>query len=155
MPVRVAGGIADLTHPKFRLSVHADGNLAQLKRLVPKTAQLPMRGPVQASLLVEGSVKQPLVLISLRSPGITYRGIPLSKPHGLLAFDGQEADVFGFQLGYQAFSLTARGRMALKSQPNAVEMTARIHGPSDAVPYASSLISRMQLHGTILATGSI
>lgn len=154
MPVRVTGGIADLSHPQFRMAVNADGDVSQLKKLVKSTARLPMSGPVSAAMLVEGSVKKPLVLIRLDSPRIIYRGIAIGNPHGLFAFDGQEADIFDFRLGYGAFGVSARGRMALHTQPNAVEMVGQVRGPSGALPYAAQMLPGMQLHGTVLATGN-
>ena len=154
MPVRVTGGIADLSHPQFRLAVNANGDLAQLKTLVPSTAKLPMTGAVAASMMVEGSVKQPQVLMRLRSPQIRYRGTPIDAPHGLVAFDGQEADVLSFDLAYNGFTVGARGRMALHPQTGAVEMIARLDGSSNALPYASSMLPDMTIAGTVLASGN-
>ena len=154
MPVQLTGGIADLSHPQMRMAVRADGNIAQLKTLVKSTAKLPMSGAVAAAMLVEGSVKKPLVLIRIASPRIEYRGVAIGHPHGLLAFDGQEADIFGFALSYDGFDLIARGRMALKSQPRAVEMLAHVSGSSNTLPYADTMLPGMQLHGDVLASGN-
>lgn len=154
MPVRVTGGITDLAHPVFRLAVNANGDLASLKTLVPSTAKLPMSGAVAASMMVEGSMKQPQVLLRLRSPLVRYRGTPIDAPHGLIAFDGQEADVLSFDLTYNGFAVGARGRMALHPQTDAVEMIARLDGPSGALPYAASMLPGMTIGGTVLATGN-
>ncbi len=152
-PVYVSGGIYDLKAPKFRLTVQAHSDAARLKQLAAAAAKLPMSGPIDLAMLVEGPVRTPLALISLRSPEIDYRGLPLRDAQGVLAFDGKAANVLHFTLRYSGFSLAARGRMALQKERGAVEAVASVSGPSDDVPYASAILPATQLDGTLLASG--
>jgi hypothetical protein len=153
-PIVVDGAIYDLSHPKFRLVVHAHGDVARLKNLTTAAAHLPLRGSIALALLVEGAVRTPLALILTHSPEIDYRAMPLRDPNGLLAFDGHTATVLNFGVRYGGFTLGARGRMSLTKEPNAVEAVATVAGPSDELPYASSLFPHLTLNGTILATGA-
>lgn len=153
-PISVHGAIYDLAHPRFRLLVHAHGQLARLKRLTTAAARLPVRGPIALAVLVEGSVGEPLALILTHSPHIDYRAMPLRNPNGLLAFDGHTATVLNFGVQYGGFTLGARGRMSLVNQPYALDALATLSGPSDQLPYASTLLPPMTLHGTVLATAS-
>lgn len=152
-PVYVKGGVYDLKHPRFRLTVGAHSDVARLKQMASAAAKLPLRGPVSIAMLVEGPVRTPLALISLRSPQITYRSMPLNDPQGTIAFDGKTANVLHFTVRYADFSLSARGRMALQNERNAVEAVASFTGPSGEIPYASSLLPPLQLQGMLLATG--
>ncbi|HET6894738.1 MAG TPA: translocation/assembly module TamB domain-containing protein [Candidatus Baltobacteraceae bacterium] len=151
-PIHVSGAIYDLSHPHFRMMVHAHGDVARLKKLTTAAAHLPMRGPIDMSMLVEGAVRTPLALILMHSPQIEYRAMPLRNPNGMLAFDGHTATIVNFGLQYGGFTLGARGRMALVKEHNALEAVATVHGPSDEVPYASSLFPGMTLDGAVLAT---
>jgi hypothetical protein len=151
-PIHLNGAIYDLSHPNFRMVVHAHGDVARLKRLTAAAARLPMRGPIDLAMLVEGAVRTPLALILVHSPQIDYRAMPLRNPNGFLAFDGRTATVLNFGLQYGGFTLGARGRMALVKEANAIEAVASLNGPSDEVPYASSLFPGMTLDGTLLAT---
>ncbi len=153
-PVFVTGGIYDLKAPKFRLSVHANSDVARLKKLTSASSALPMRGPVDLSMLVEGAVRAPLALISLRSPEIDYRAMPLQDADGTIIFDGKTAHILHFTLRYDGFSVASRGSISLQPGPNAVEAVAGITGPSDRIPYAASVIPGMQLHGLLLATAN-
>jgi autotransporter translocation and assembly factor TamB len=154
MPVRVTGGIADLSNPHVRFTITAHGDVAQLKKLQAKTAPLPMRGTVDASILAEGTVKQPLVLISLRSPEIAYRQMPIRSTQGLLGFDGREADIFDLSTHYSAFQLSARGRLSLQPQPNAIQMLASLRGPGDNLPFLPMFAPHVRIGGSILATAN-
>ena len=151
-PIRVNGAIYNLSHPNFRLVVHAHGEVARLKRLTAAASRLPLRGPIDLALLVEGAVRTPLALILTHSPEIDYRAMPLHNPNGLLAFDGKTATVLNFGVRYGGFTLGARGRMALVKEPNAIEAVASVNGPGDRLPYLSSLFPGMTLDGTLLAT---
>lgn len=151
-PINVSGAIYDLSHPHFRLLVHAHGDVARLKNLNATAAHLPLRGTIALSLLVEGAVRSPLALILTHSPEIDYRAMPLRDPNGFLAFDGHTVTIVNFGVRYGGFTLGARGRMALMKEPNALEAVATLRGPSSELPYASSLFPGMTLDGTVLAT---
>ncbi len=153
-PVHISGGIFNLSHPVFRLAVGGRGDAAKLKQIASAAAKLPLQGPLDFGLLLEGSVKAPLTLIAIRSPQIEYRGIPLNAAQALVAFDGHEADVMSLSTRYSAFDIAAAGRIALKSGPNAVQMLAHIDGPGDALPYLSAVAPGMHVHGSVLATAS-
>ena len=152
-PIHVSGAIYDLSHPHFRLIVRASGDVARLKKLTAAAANLPVRGPIDLALLVEGAVRTPLALILTHSPEIDYRAMPLRNPNGMLAFDGHTATIVNFAVQYGGFSLGARGRMALAARHNAVEAIASVRGPSDAIPYASALFPGLAVTGTMLASG--
>jgi len=152
-PVYITGGIYDLKAPKFRMSMQAHSDVSRLKQLAVAAAKLPMRGPIDLSMLVEGPVRTPLALIALRSREIDYRAMPLHDADGTLVFDGKTANVLHFTLRYGGFNLAARGRMALQKEPNALEALASVTGPSNRIPYASEIIPGMQLQGMLLARG--
>lgn len=151
-PIHVSGAIYNLTHPHFRLIVRASGDVARLKNLTAAAARLPLRGSVALALLVEGAVRTPLALILMHSPELDYRAMPLRNPNGLLAFDGHTATVLNFGVQYGGFTLGARGRMAFVNEHHAIEAVAHLSGPSNELPYASSIFPNLALRGTVLAT---
>ncbi len=151
-PIRITGAIYDLAHPNFRLVVRAHGEVARLKHLNASAARLPLRGPIDLAMLVEGAVRTPLALILTHSPEIDYRAMPLRNPNGLIAFDGHTATILNFGVQYAGFTLDGRGRMSFANEPHALEAVATVNGPSGEIPYASALFPGMTLNGTLLAT---
>jgi autotransporter translocation and assembly factor TamB len=152
--VRLSGGIYDLKDPHLRITIRGAGDLTQLRTAFAQARHLPMRGPLSFGLLVEGRATKPLAWIDLRSATITYASEPLARVGGLVAFDGREADVIGMDGRYRGVAFSARGRIALARQRNAIELILGAHAPSGAIPYAGALLPQMTIEGVALATAS-
>ncbi len=153
-PVYVTGGIYDLSAPQFRLNINTHSDIARLKGMSAAAAGLPLRGPVDLSMLVQGSVRAPLAMIALRSPEIDFRELPLRNAAGTIAFDGKTANILHLTLRYAGFSAGVRGRVALNNEPNAIEAFAGLSGSSAQVPYANAVLADMPLQATLLASGN-
>ncbi|HZZ65080.1 MAG TPA: translocation/assembly module TamB domain-containing protein [Candidatus Baltobacteraceae bacterium] len=153
-PIYMSGGIYDLKAPKFRLTLQAANDLSRVKQLAAAAARLPLGGNVRLAMLVEGPVRTPLALIHLGSAQMNYGAMPLRDADARLIFDGTTANVLRASLRYGPFRLAARGRIALKNQPSAIEALASVRGPSTAIPYAASILPPMDVRGMLLATGS-
>jgi TamB, inner membrane protein subunit of TAM complex len=154
VPVLVSGGIYDLSDPQVRIAIRGSGDLAELRTAFAQARRLPMRGPLRFALLIEGGATKPLTWIDLRSAGITYASAPLDGLGGLVAFDGREADVIGFDGGYRGVAVSARGRVALAKQTNAIELILGVHAPPGSIPYVGALLPKMPVDGVALATAN-
>ncbi|HVA33112.1 MAG TPA: hypothetical protein VNG31_03120, partial [Candidatus Baltobacteraceae bacterium] len=152
VPVSVDGGVNGISHPQLRLAVRGSGNLSMLRSAFAQSARLPVSGPISFAVLVQGPISKPLEWIALRSPRIDYGTSRVSGTEGLVAFDGQEADVLGARARYRGIDVTARGRVALQSHRNAVEMLVGAHVPPDTLPYSSKIAPGMALEGLAAAT---
>ncbi len=154
VPVTVSGAIYANADPRVRISVRGAGDVTQLRTAFASSRRLPMRGPLSFNLLVEGRAAKPLTWIALRSPGVTYASAPLDRLDGLVAFDGREADVVSFAGGYRGVAVSARGRIALEKQRNALEVMLDARAPSAAIPYAGAYLPPMPLDAVALATAN-
>ncbi len=152
-PVYVGGGIYDLKSPQFRLTVNTNSDIARLKLMSAAAAKLPVRGPVAISMLVQGSVRAPLAMIDLHSRQMYFREMPFRDADTTIAFDGKTANILHLTTRYAGFSAAARGRMALRKEPNAVEAFASADGSTGQVPYASAILGDQPLHAALLADG--
>ena len=152
VPAHVAGGVYDLAQPKLRLAVRGSGDLERLRTAFAQSAHLPMHGRLDFSMLVEGSPSAPLEWIALRAPRIKYRGSAIVGTHGLVAFDGTEADVMGLQARYGKIQARADGRIALQSRTGALTMVVAARAAPNALPYSASLVPGLGLTGFGLAT---
>jgi autotransporter translocation and assembly factor TamB len=152
VPAVITGGMYGLDKPQLRVGVRGSADLAQLQGVFAGAQRLPVHGPIGFSLLIEGSARQPLTWIALRSPTTTYAGTRLRSLNGVVAFDGREADIVRFGAAYGRASLNARGRITLKQQHNAVEVLAQAHSPAGGTPYISALLPQTPLRATVLAT---
>jgi hypothetical protein len=151
VPVRVSGGLYGLSDPHLRLIVRGNGDLARLRLAFAQAQRLPMRGPLNFTLLIEGRAVAPLTWIALQSAGIVYGPARIEKPGGLIAFDGRQADIVRFGARYAGANLNASGSVALVHQTNALEMLLGVQTSADALPYAAMLVPGMSFNGTALA----
>lgn len=152
IPARITGGLYGLNDPRLRVSVQGSGNLAQLRTVVPQGRRLLISGPLLFALLIEGRPSAPMTWIALRSPRTTYAGTTLEDLDGVAAYDGQQADIFRFGAAYDLVTLSARGRVSLHPQPNAIEMLVRAHSPPGGAPYVKDLLPKAPLDAAVLAT---
>jgi hypothetical protein len=151
VPVRVSGGLYGLSDPHLRLIVRGSGDLARLRSAFVQAQRLPIQGPLDFTLLVEGRAVAPVTWIALQSPGIVYARASVENPAGLIAFDGSEADIVRFGARYAGADVRASGSVALAHQSNALEMLAGVRTPPDALPYSAMLVPGMSFTGTALA----
>jgi TamB, inner membrane protein subunit of TAM complex len=151
VPVRVSGGLYGLSDPHLRLIVRGSGDLARLRSALVQTQRLPIRGPLDFTLLVEGRAVEPVTWIALQSPGIIYGPARVENPGGLIALSGQEADIIRFGARYAGAEVRASGSVALAHRSNALEMLLGVRTPPDTLPYAAALVPGMSFNGTALA----
>lgn len=151
---RISGGIYAVGDPHVRIAIRGAGDLARLREAFPQAARLPMRGRLAFALLVEGSATKPLIWIDLRAPAIAYASTSLQRIDGLVAYDGREADIVAFNGRYRGIGLTARGRVIMRKQPNAIAMLLAVHSAPGDLPYAGALLPQFALDGTVLATAN-
>ncbi len=152
VPARVSGGIYGLRDPHVRLAVRGSGDVARLRSAFPQAERLPMRGALTFALLVSGAAAKAVTWIDVRSPQITYAGYRVDRVRGLVAFDGREADVIRFGAAYRGVAVDAGGRLALHSQPNAIELLLDARTSTAGVPYLDSIFPRMRLDGAAVAS---
>ena len=152
VPAIVTGGIYGLDSPRLRIAVQAGADLARLRTAFAQAQRLPMRGPIDFSLLIEGAAQAPQTWIALRSPQTTYAATTLRNLQGVIAFDGREADIVRFTGAYEGVNLDARGRVAMNARRGAVAILARASAQAGRVPYAGSLLGQIPLHAAVLAT---
>ncbi len=137
---------------QVRLAVRGSGQLTALRSAFAQGARLPVSGQIAFGMLAEGPINKPLEWISLQAPHVTYASSAVDGTRGLVAFDGQEADIADFATSYHGVALTARGRAALQRRPNAVEMLLVAQAPAGAIPYEQQIAPDLILHGLALAT---
>jgi TamB, inner membrane protein subunit of TAM complex len=151
VPVRVSGGLYGLSDPHLRLAVRGSGDLARLRSAFVQAQRLPISGPLNFTLLVEGPAIAPVTWIALQSPGIVYGPARVESPGGLIALDGSQADIVRFNAQYMGADVRASGGIALARQSNALEMLLGVRAPPDTLPYTAMFVPGMRLRGTALA----
>ena len=76
----------------------------------------------------------------------------LERMSGLVAFDGQRADVIGLSARYRDSDLGVSGRVELQKKRDAIEMLLGAHTSTVALPYLNTMLPEMRLDGIALAT---
>lgn len=149
---QVSGGVYDLRNPHLRIAVRGTGDLASLRFAFKAARELPMHGLLRFGLLVEGVATQPLTWIDLRAPALTYAAVALERMSGLVALDGQRADVIDLSARYRDSDLGASGRVELQKKRDAIEMLLGAHTSTVALPYLDTVLPEMRIDGIALAT---
>jgi hypothetical protein len=151
VPVTVSGGAFLRDGVQARMAIRGRADLAQLRGAFAQASRLPMRGPIEFGVLAQGFVSKPVEWIAIRSPHATYASSTVGASEGLVAFDGQEADIAHFTSSYRGIGFQTRGRVGLQRKQNAVQMFLGADVPSAAIPYGSSVVPSLTLHALGLA----
>ncbi|MBV8244454.1 MAG: translocation/assembly module TamB domain-containing protein [Candidatus Eremiobacteraeota bacterium] len=150
VPVRVTGSVFDLRQPQFRLAVHGTGDLHAFRGAFDAAARLPVRGPLDVAISVEGPISNPLTWISLRAPHVQYAAFPFSDVRGTIALAGNEADVVDMRTAYAGIPLQAQGGVTLQKDRR-VELLLGAAVPADTLPYFDAIAPGMPVRATVLA----
>ncbi len=153
VPIRLGGGVSDLSHPAFHLTVAGRGDLRRFRTVLAQTGVLPLAGPATLDVTVEGAASKPLTLIALQSDAIRYATVTIGAPSALVAFDGQELDVVNAGARYAGASVFARGRLNLHPKRQGLEMLAGLDAAPGTLPYSRAVVPELALHADVLATG--
>lgn len=149
-----SGGSIGLLNPRVRFAIRGHGEMDRLRMLLPQAEHLPMHGPLDFSLLAEGSATQPLLWAAVHSPRAVYGPTEVSDTDGLVAVDAREADIIDFTTHRGAIAAATRGRVGLRPARNAIEMLVTGSAPASAFPYGTMVLPSMQLTTTALATAN-
>jgi autotransporter translocation and assembly factor TamB len=153
IPVRIAGAIYDLQAPQLRLGIVGKGDLRALATLNAAAEKLPVSGPIDFALFVEGDATQPTTLASFASPGIAYAEIPIDRPSGLVALHGADTTILRSALAYDGATAAARGNVNVLAKHTGVEIVANAEGRAERFPYAAELLGRMKLDADAIISG--
>jgi autotransporter translocation and assembly factor TamB len=152
VPVRITGGIYDLSKPTVRLGIVGRGDLHELITLSNAAKNFPLAGPVAFRLLVEGDATLPTTLAAFTSPRLVYARIPLDTPNGLVALSGQDTTILRGAVRYDGIRVTTRGAVTL-GRHTGVDMLANVAAPAQRVPYAAQLLGPMLVNATAVVSG--
>lgn len=153
VPAQVSGGVYNLHDPQLRLAIRGSGDLAVLRSAFTQTRRVALSGPLDFSLLVEGSARRPLAWVRLRAPHLAYGSTAIDGLAGSVAVDGDEADLVNVGAGYRGANVEVRGRVALLSHSRATSLLLNAVVPPSAIPAA--LLAPMPLHAVATVGGEM
>lgn len=153
IPVRIAGGIYDLSSPTLRLGIAGKGDLSRLVTLSDAAKKFVVAGPLAFKLFVEGNATQPLTLVTFDSPKFSYGKIPLEALSGTIALHGQETGILNAAVGYDGAFAGARGALTLGKHTD-VSLVADLSAPAQRFPYAKDLLGAMPLTAIAAISGT-
>ena len=153
IPVRIAGGIYDLSSPTLRLGIAGKGDLKKLLTLSDAAKKLPVAGPIAFRLFVEGNATQPLTLVGFTSPHLSYGTFPFDDASGAIALHGQEAAILRTSVAYNGAVAGARGALDLGKHTR-VDLLANVAVPAQRFPYATDVLGAMPIALTAAVSGT-
>ncbi len=152
VPIRLTGGVYDLSAPKLRIGITGNGDLRNLVTLSDAAKKFPVTGPIAFKIFVEGAATQPLTFVSFDSPHLSYGKIPLSNAGGLLAIHGQDAAIVRSSVSYDGSTAGARGALTL-GKHTGVELVASVSALANRFPYAADILGAMPIVATAAVNG--
>lgn len=139
VPVRVAGGIFAFDQPQFRLGVSGSGDLARLRNALWFARNQDVKGQADISLLVEGDLATPTLVVRANAAHASYRGIPLAHVRASVALHDAYVYLAPVIADAQGASLEARGTMTLGDTLHS-QLVVHASAPADRFPYAGELL---------------
>lgn len=140
VPLSIHGVVYDFSSPMMRISLNGRGDVRDMRTAIAQLSNVPIAGPANLELLVEGPPSKSLMFIALRSPSVTFATSALTNVRSVIAFDGQQADVLDAHATYQTLALHLRGKAVVHAAPHALELV----GGADSLAFP--------VHSTVVAT---
>ena len=153
MPLRIAGGIYDFTHPKLDLGVVGTGALPAMLRIAPASAQLPLRGAIAVRVRIEGPATTPLTLAAIDTRDVRYAGVPVDGASVRVALFGSDATILNATGRYAGLSATLRGNVTLGREVRPT-IVVRADAAADRAPYLDMIVQGVPLHAIALISGT-
>ncbi len=140
--ITARGGLFDLAHPTFRLAITGAGDLHALRHAFAFATKQPLAGGVRLGALIENGISQPLILVNVDAPHVSYAGVPFDAGRGSLAYYDSSLTLAPFSAGYGAAHLRIAGRLILPTETRALDTALLLLADARArdIPYATELV---------------
>lgn len=157
IPLLLRGGIFDLTGsvtgaPQLRLSVAADGDLHQLRHAFTFTQKEALSGTVRLGVLVEGALRDPMILARARSPRAVYGKLPFDDLDAGIGYRDGVVALLPLRANYGGTNASVRGTLTVGKQLRS-ELALHVAGPANRLPYFNRLLGDEPLAIDAAATG--
>jgi hypothetical protein len=152
VPVKGAGGVFDFSEPFFRLGIATAADFAQLRQLFEFSKAQPVRGPAQASALLEGPLAQPLIVAYVTSPRAFYRAVPIDDLSARVAVVNSDVIVSPLLASYSGIAAQVRGGL-IAGEPLQTDVAAHISASAKHLPYLNELIPNEPIVGDGILRG--
>jgi TamB, inner membrane protein subunit of TAM complex len=153
LPLRIAGGLYDLSEPQLWLGAQTRGPLERLRALTTFSAALPVTGAMTVGALIENRVTDPVILARFAIDRPSYGGIVVDEAAGTVGYYRQSLNVVPFTAHYGAVAARAYGAIDL-GRTTQTTVVALAGGPAGSLPYAAQLVPRSRVAATAVLTGT-
>ncbi|MGH7737313.1 MAG: translocation/assembly module TamB domain-containing protein [Candidatus Tyrphobacter sp.] len=153
IPLRAQGAIYDFARPQIRVGVTGDGDLSQLRYAFAFSARQALVGPLKIGVLVEGSLHDPLIVATVRSPRIYYRGFPFDALHANVIYHHALIALAPLQFRYGGVAAYGEGSLELGTGVRE-RLDLHFEAPANRLPYAGALLGEEPLVGDAALSGT-
>jgi translocation and assembly module TamB len=152
-PLRLRGGIFDLSAPQIRFALAGSGSLAALRTLTAGTQALPINGQFALAFRAIGSASAPLVLGTLQAPALRYGAYRIDGVNATVAVAGTRIDLLAAHAAFGPLTAAAAGSIDLGDRVQ-TNLIATVDGAGDGLPYVPQIVPGLQLDGIVHVRGS-
>ena len=147
VPAVLRGGLFALGDPQLRFRATVTGDAHELRALFGFSHDLPLRGVVDATVLLQGPASDPLVLARLAQSRVAYQDIPITLGGAQVAYHDSAVALAPVDVGYGPIDARAAGTIAIGDHVVPTIVVAAT-APSGSLPYLQSFVPS----GTTVAT---
>lgn len=128
------------TQPAFRLGLHGDAELRQLRTIVGFAAKLPLTGKAHLEAALGSKITDPLIRISFSTPHLAYDRYPVEQVDLYADIYGDSATIEAGRARYGSLGLGLAGRVLFGGKAGSdVAFALNAQGPGRNIPYLDAI----------------
>jgi hypothetical protein len=128
------------TDPAFRLGIHGDAEMRQLRTIVGFAAKLPLEGKAHLEAALGSRIADPLIRISFSLPRLAYDRYPVDAVNIYADIYGDSATIEAGQARYGKMGIGIAGRVLFgQAAGTDVSFVMNAQGPGRNLPYMDAI----------------
>ena len=126
--------------------------MSSARTLFNFSRNLPLGGDVAARIGLEGPVEQPLVVVGIDAPRLTYGNIPFRNARGEVLFYDSAVTLAPLELDYGPLAVNVRGEVDIQESAKS-QLIYDASAPPGSLPYVAQTLPQVSLHVTGVVGG--
>lgn len=157
IPLRIDGGAYDFTggvtgRPELRLGIDGTGDLSALRQAFTFARDQAISGLARFSVLVHGSISDPVIVARVGAPHAFYRAMPFDALDAGVVYHSNVVALAPLRAVYGGVALGIRGTLQIAPHVGS-RFTIHVSGPANRMPYLNEMLGNEPLLIDAAATG--
>jgi autotransporter translocation and assembly factor TamB len=157
IPLRIDGGAYDFTaaltgRAELQLGIDGAGDLSALRQSFTFARDQEISGLARFSVLVHGSISDPVIVARVDAPHAFYRAMPFDSLDAGVVYNSNVVALAPLDANYGGVVLGVRGTLQIAPHVGSL-FTIHVSGPANRLPYLNEMLGNEPLLIDASATG--